>query len=159
MHWELCTSMKHEDVIRNIDTAIEKAKLKTKVKPKLLSDNGSCYISKDLGRYLTEELEMKQIHGRPAHPQTQGKIERYHRTMKNVVKLNNYYSPEELREALQEFVGRYNNQRYHEALNNLTPADVYYGRGELILKQRERLKKIAISNRKTQYLKQKLIDL
>lgn len=159
VHWELCTSMKHEDVIRNVDTAIEKAKLKTKVKPKLLSDNGSCYISKDLGRYLTEELEMKQIHGRPAHPQTQGKIERYHRTMKNVVKLNNYYSPEELKEALQEFVGRYNNQRYHEALNNLTPADVYYGRGELILKQRERLKKIAISNRKTQYLKQKLIDL
>ena len=159
VHWELCTSMKHEDVIRNVDTAIEKAKLKTKVKPKLLSDNGSCYISKDLGRYLAEELEMKQVHGRPAHPQTQGKIERYHRTMKNVVKLNNYYSPEELKEALQEFVERYNNQRYHEALNNLTPADVYYGRGELILKQRERLKKIAISNRKKQYLKQKLIDL
>ncbi|WP_164122122.1 DDE-type integrase/transposase/recombinase [Sphingobacterium sp. xlx-130] len=103
VHWELCPSMKHEDVIRNVDTAIEKAKLKTKVKPKLLSDNGSCYISKDLGRYLTEEQEMKQIHGRTAHPQTQGKIERYNRTMKNVVKLNNYYSPEELKEALQEF--------------------------------------------------------
>lgn len=108
--------------------AIEKAKLKTKVKPKLLSDNGYCYISKELGKYLTEELEMKQVHGRPAHPQIQGKIERYHRTMKNVVKLNNYYSPEELKDALEEFVEIYNNERYHEALNNLTPADVYYGR-------------------------------
>ena len=159
VHWELCTSMKHEDVIRNVDMAIEKAKLKTKVKPKLLSDNGSCYISKELGKYLNEELEMKQVHGRPAHPQTQGKIERYHRTMKNVVKLNNYYSPEELKEALEEFVNRYNNERYHESLKNLTPADVYYGRGDLILKQRESLKKLAINNRKTEYLKQKLIDL
>lgn len=159
VHWELCTSMKHEDVIRNVDKAIEKAQLKTKIKPKLLSDNGSCYISKELGKYLTEELEMKQVHGRPAHPQTQGKIERYHRTMKNVVKLNNYYSPEELKEALEEFVNRYNNERYHESLKNLTPADVYYGRGDLILKQRESLKKLAINNRKTEYLKQKLIDL
>ncbi|WP_376781271.1 MULTISPECIES: IS3 family transposase [Sphingobacterium] len=159
VHWELCTSMKHEDVIRNVDKAIEKAKLKTKAKPKLLSDNGSCYISKELGKYLTEELEMKQVHGRPAHPQTQGKIERYHRTMKNVVKLNNYYSPEELKESLEEFVNKYNNERYHESLKNLTPADVYYGRGELILKQRESLKKLAINNRKTEYLKQKLIAL
>ena len=64
---------------------------------------------------------MDQVHGRPLHPQTQGKIERYHRTMKNVVKLNNYYYPEELIRALEKFVTNYNNHRYHESLKNLTP--------------------------------------
>ena len=99
---------------------------------------------------------MDQVHGRPNHPQTQGKIERYHRTMINVVKLDNYFAPEELEAALEKFVYRYNNERYHESLNNLTPADVYFGRGELILKERERLKKIAIINRRNEYQKSKL---
>ena len=99
---------------------------------------------------------MQQVHGRPNHPQTQGKIERYHRTMKNVVKLENYFAPEELEAALQKFVNRYNNERYHESLNNLTPADVYFGRGEMILKERQKLKKIAIINRRNEYHKIKL---
>jgi len=68
----------------------------------------------------------------------------------------NYFAPEELEAALEKFVYRYNNQRYHESLNNLTPADVYFGRGELILKERERLKKIAIVKRKIEYQKLKL---
>ena len=107
-------------------------------------------------KYLKDNYQMDQIHGRPNHPQTQGKIERYHRTMKNVVKLDNYFAPKELEAALEKFVYRYNNQRYHESLNNLTPADVYFGRGELILKERERLKKIAIVKRKIEYQKLKL---
>ena len=58
--------------------------------------------------------------------------------------------------ALQKFVNRYNNERYHESLNNLTPADVYFGRGEMILKERQKLKKIAIINRRNEYQKLKL---
>lgn len=135
IHWELCDSMKSKDVIRTVNTAIEKARLKTKQKPKLLSDNGPCYVSNDLKTYLKEELNMKQVHGKPMHPQTQGKIERYHRTMKNVVKLNHFYHPEELIDALKNFVTNYNNSRYHESLNNLTPADVYYGRTDKILEK------------------------
>jgi hypothetical protein len=94
---------------------------------------------------------MEQVHGRPNHAQTQGKIECYHRTMKNDVKLDNYFAPEELEAAFEKFVYRNNNERYHESLNNLTPADVYFGRGELILKERERLKKMAIINRRNEY--------
>ena len=71
-------------------------------------------------------------------------------------KLDNYFAPEELEAALEKFVYRYNNERYHESLNNLTPADVYFGRGELILKERERLKKMAIINRRNEYQKSKL---
>ncbi len=64
----------------------------------------------------------------------------YHRTMKNVVKLNHFY-PEELTQALNEFVVNYNNNRYHESLNNLTPADVYFGRSDKILEQMSLLNK------------------
>ena len=100
---------------------------------------------------------MNQIHGKPAHPQTQGKIERYHRTMKNVVKLHHYYSPEELEAALEEFVNRYNNERYHESLKNLTPADVYFGRTDEILKTRAEIKKQTLLRRRNEYFKQKLL--
>ena len=84
---------------------------------------------------------MDQIHGKPLHPQTQGKIERYHRLIKNVVKLQNYYCPDELKAAITRCVDYYNNERYHESLDNLTPADVYLGRGEKILTIRNQIKK------------------
>ena len=101
-------------------------------------------------------MNIKSIHGRVMHPQTQGKIERYHRSMKNVVKLDNYYHPEELIEAIGEFVEYYNHQRYHESLQNVTPADVYYGRQEEILKQRELIKKQTLKRRISLYLQYKL---
>lgn len=154
VHWELCNSMKAEDVKQTVDTAIRKAKLVTKQRPRLLSDNGSCYISSELKDYLKSQ-QMDQVHGRPLHPQTQGKIERYHRSMKNVVKLNNYYYPEQLKDAIDQFVNYYNNQRYHESLNNLTPADVYYGRGNAILAERERIKRASLLNRRITYFTQK----
>lgn len=159
IHWELCDSMKAEDVNRTVNTAIEKARLKTKQKPKLLSDNGPCYVSNDLKTYLKEELNMKQIHGKPMHPQTQGKIERYHRTMKNVVKLNHFYHPEELIDALKNFVTNYNNNRYHESLNNLTPADVYYGRTDKILEKRALIKQQTLSKRRQLYNQEKIVFL
>ena len=148
VHWELCSNMKADDVKKTVDMAIKKAKLITKQKPKLLSDNGSCYVAKELKQYLKESYNMDQLHGRPFHPQTQGKIERYHRTMKNVVKLHYYYMPEELEAALKDFVEYYNHQRYHESLQNLTPADVYTGRGEMILQERKRIKMETLKTKK-----------
>ena len=76
-----------------------------------------------------------------------------------MVKLHNFYHPDELRQALSKFVDRYNNQRYHESLNNLTPADVYFGKGDAILKRREEIKKQTVKQRKNQNLNQKLIVL
>lgn len=157
VHWELCKTMKAQDVQRTVDRAIIKAGLKKGQVPKLLSDNGSCYVAGEIKTYLEEEYKMKQIHGRPAHPQTQGKIERYHRTMKNVVKLHHYYSPEELIKALEEFVNRYNNERYHESIQNLTPADVYYGRTDEILKIRQQIKQETIIRRKQYYEQNKSV--
>jgi len=148
--WRLCTSMSAGDVTDTLDDALSFTGLdevKVNHKPRLLSDNGPCYISGELSDYL-EENQMTHTRGRPYHPQTQGKIERWHRSMKNQILLNNYYLPSELQEHLQRFVSYYNHERYHESLDNLTPADVFYGRGSGILKQREMIKQNTLAIRK-----------
>lgn len=151
---ELCKSMTAEDTKRTVDKAIWVSGVSPSNRPKLLSDNGPCYISGELKEFLRKR-KMKHVRGRPCHPQTQGKIERYHRTMKNVVKLDVYYSPEELIAAINEFVEYYNNKRYHESLNDVTPADVYFGRKERILKKRRETKQQTIALRRHEYFKQK----
>ncbi|KRO51942.1 MAG: hypothetical protein ABR79_03265 [Cryomorphaceae bacterium BACL11 MAG-121001-bin54] len=101
---------------------------------------------------------MGHVRGKPNHPQTQGKIERYHRSMKNIVKLHHYYSPSELENAINDWVEYYNNERYHESLSNVTPSDVYFGREEKILKRRKETKLKSIQKRRQEYLQQKLIS-
>jgi len=100
--------------------------------PRLLSDNGPSYLSAQLGAWL-EKRGMNHTRGKPYHPMTQGKIERYHRSLKNRILLENYYLPGQLEERLAEFVALYNNQRYHESLGNLTRADIYFGVGQPFL--------------------------
>ena len=153
VHWELCTSMMEKDVERTVEIAVIKAGLSASQKPKLLSENGPCYKSGELKTFL-QAKGIRHIHGKPYHPQTQGKIERYHRSMKNVVKLDHYYSPEELERRLTEWVDWYNNQRYHESLDNLKPVDVYEGRAQKILKERRRIKQKTMEKRRKHYQKQ-----
>ena len=148
--WKLFSTMTATDVQETLDMALKKTgvdQVKVKLKPRLLSDNGPCYISKDLKDYL-DRRGITHIRSAPYHPQTQGKIERYHRSIKNVINLENYYFPEELVRAIGEFVEYYNYHRYHEALNNLIPADVFYGRGKKIITQREILKEQTLQFRR-----------
>jgi transposase InsO family protein len=77
-----------------------------------------------------------------------GKIERWHQTLKIRVLLEHYFLPGELEAHVAAFVEHYNHQRYHESLGNLTPADVYFGRGQTILLERERLKRRTIQQRR-----------
>ena len=86
--------------------------------------------------------------GKPYHPMTQGKIERYHRSMKNQILLENYYLPGQLEARLAEFVDYYNTRRYHESLHNLTPADIYCGSGPTILARRQTIKHKTIELRR-----------
>jgi putative transposase len=86
--------------------------------------------------------------GQPYHPMTQGKIERYHRSLKNRILLENYYLPGQLEAQLAEFVDYYNTRRYHESLGNLTPADIYFGRGSTILARRQKIKHQTIASRR-----------
>lgn len=96
---------------------------------------------------------MEQVHGRSNHTQTQGKIERYHSAIKNVVKLDNYHEPEELEKTLENFVNIYHNEKYRQWLQNLMPAAVCYGRGDEILKERERLKKNRLLTNEEMHIK------
>ena len=98
-----------------------------------------CYSSQELADYL-DTHGLTHTRGVPYHPMTQGKIERYHRSMKNVVKLEKYFSPWQLERALASFVEAYNHRRYHESLDNVAPADVYHGRRPAILARREQIK-------------------
>ena len=83
---------------------------------------------------------------------TQGKIERYHRSMKNIVNLQNYFLPTELETEIASFVNYYNHQRYHESLDNLTPADVYFGRAKEVLTKGDQVKKQTMQQRRLQNL-------
>ena len=142
--------MKDEDVTDTLDLALQASGCDQATvlhKPRLLSDNGSSYISGELADWL-EDQKMDHVRGAPYHPQTQGKIERWHQTLKNRILLENYYLPGALELAVEAFVDHYNHRRYHESIGNLTPADVYFGRGQAILQQRERIKRKTIESRR-----------
>ena len=153
--WKLCTTMKTEDVTDTLQLALIASgcdQARVVHKPRLLSDNGPSYISGELAEWLDEQ-DMAHVRGAPNHPQTQGKIERWHQTLKNRILLENYYLPGDLEACIGRFVEHYNHQRYHESLKNLTPADVYFGRGQTILLKRERIKRDTIKNRRLQHQK------
>ena len=116
-------------------------------RPRLLSDNGSSYISGDLAEWLGKH-RIAHTRGKPYHPMTQGKIERWHQTLKNRILLENYYLPGALEQAIDAFVEHYNHRRYHESLGNLTPADVYFGRDKIILSERRKIKEETLKLRR-----------
>lgn len=153
--WKLCAGMAASDVQDTLNLALEETGLdhaNVVHRPRLLSDNGPCYISEELAEWLGDK-GMTHTRGAPYHPQTQGKIERWHQTLKNRILLENYFLPGDLEAQIDAFVGHYNYQRYHESLKNLTPADVYFGRGQTILLKREMIKRKTFEHRRLQHRK------
>jgi transposase InsO family protein len=140
--WKLCSNMTAADVTETLRLALSAAGLNqatVRQRPRLLSDNGPSYLSAQLGAWL-EERGIGHTRGKPYHPMTQGKIERYHRSLKNQILLEHYYLPGQLEARLAEFVDFYHARRYHENLGNLTPADIYFARGPTILARRQNIK-------------------
>ena len=152
---KLSSTMKTSDVTDTLNLALEASgcdQAHVVQKPKLLSDNGSSYVSGELAEWL-DDKEMGHVRGAPYHPQTQGKIERWHQTLKNRILLKNYYLPGDLEARIGHFIEHYNHHRYHESLENLTPADVYFGRGYEILEERRRIKRQTLEHRRLQHPK------
>jgi transposase InsO family protein len=148
--WKLCATMAASDVTETLEMALTASgcrEARVRHRPRLLSDNGPGYVAGDLADWLARQ-RMEHIRGAPCHPQTQGKIERWHRTLKNRILLENHHLPGELEAQIAAFVEHYNHRRHHESLNNLTPADVYFGRGQAILLERERIKRQTIQQRR-----------
>lgn len=155
--WKLCDGMTAKDVSDTLQLALKASDMESvnvKHRPRLLSNNGPSYISAELKDWL-DEYGMGHTRGRPYHPMTQGKIERWHRSMKNQVLLENYYLPGDLKARIGEFVNYYNTERYHESLNNLTPEDVYTGRGQIVLNRRRQIKQKTIDQRRRLYYREK----
>lgn len=153
--WKLCSTMRAEDVTDTLELALTASgcdQAHVHHKPRLLSDNGPSYIAAELAEWI-ETQGMSHVRGAPLHPQTQGKIERWHQTLKNRILLENYFLPGDLEAQIEAFIEHYNHRRYHESLDNVTPADAYFGRAEAIIKQRKRIKRQTIEHRRLQHRK------
>lgn len=147
--WRLQKSMKADDFSEVVGLACEKAGIKKddpKI-PRLVTDRGPALISDDFNAYL-DEKNIHHIYASPYHPQTNGKIERYHRSMKEKVLQNVYDVPEKLKAEIGKYISHHNKRRYHEALGNVSPDDVYYGRRDTILQARAKLKIETLERRK-----------
>jgi putative transposase len=148
--WKLCATMAAADVTATLHLALKASGLDQAAvdrRPRLLSDNGPSYLATELADWLGQQ-GMSHTRGKPYHPMTQGKIERWHLSLKSRILLENYYLPGDLQRAVAAFVEHYNHRRYHESLDNLTPADVYFGRGERILATRREIKRRTIAERR-----------
>ncbi|CAA2144303.1 hypothetical protein MBLL_03426 [Methylobacterium bullatum] len=145
--------MQASDVTATLDLALGAAGLdqaRVMQRPRLLSDNGPSYVASDLTDWLGIR-GMTHIRGAPCHPRTQGRIQRWHQTLKNRILLEHAYLRGELETQVADFVERDNHARAHESLSNLTPADVYFGRGEGILAERERTKHQTLMDRRLRH--------
>jgi putative transposase len=117
-------------------------------RPRLLSDNGSSYVASDLANWLDKQ-NIKHVRGAPDHPQTQGKLSAGIRRSRTASCLST--TTGDLERQVAAFVADYNHARYHDSLDNLTPADVYFGRAEAVLLERERIKRQTIASRRLQH--------
>jgi len=158
--WELKRDMTADSLIDVVQQAVDitgMSEVPVKDRTSLLSDNGSGYVSRAFGDYL-RLVGIKHILASPFHPQTNGKVERYHKTLKGEINQLPYEMPSELTHAIESFVDYYNNHRYHEALGNVTPDDVYHGRRDAILARRKEAKRRTLLARKEHNHKLRELD-
>ena len=150
--WKLQKDMSANSLIEVVQEAVDATGMTdvpVEDRTKLLSDNGAGYVSRSFRDYL-QLVGIGHILAAPFHPQTNGKLERYHQSIKREVNQLPYELPSQLERAIADFVDYYNYRRYHKALGNVTPADVLYGRREEILERRKEVQ-IQTINRRRDY--------
>jgi transposase InsO family protein len=150
LSWELKSDMAAGSLIDVVQLAVDLTGITgvpVEDRTVLLSDNGPGYLSRQFGEYL-RLIGIKHIVAAPYHPQTNGKIERYHRTIKGEINLVPYDMPVELEEAIKAFIEYYNYRRYHEGLGDVTPYDVYTGRHPEIIQRRKEVKNRTLQARR-----------
>ncbi len=148
--WKLQLDMTADSLIQVLQLAVDvtgMTEVPLEDRTRLLSDNGSGYVSRAFRDYLNL-IGIRHILAAPYHPQTNGKLERYHQSIKHEVNQVPYEVPGDLEVAIAGFVDYYNNRRYHKALGNVTPDDVLHGRREGILIKRSEVKAQTLASRK-----------
>lgn len=147
VHWELRPTMTTDDAKEVVLAAVRKAGITPEHTLRLLHDNGTQFVSRQFKRFL-RELKIEQVRTAYRHPETNGRLERYHLTLKDAtVRLETYKTPGEARAAVEHFVYQYNTQRPHEALDNVTPASVRFGYANELRMLRQRHRAQARANR------------
>jgi len=148
--WKLQKDMSANSLVEVVQKAVDATGMTdvpVEDRTKLLSDNGAGYVSRSFRDYL-RLVGIGHILAAPFHPQTNGKVERYQRSLKREVNQLPYELPTQLERAIADFVDFYNYRRYHKALGNVTPADVLYGRREEILQRRKEVQILTINRRR-----------
>ena len=148
--WELKRDMASVSLIDVVQKAVDvtgMTDVPVEDRSTLLSDNGAGYLSRQFGEYL-RLVGVRHIIASPYHPQTNGKIERYHRSIKDEVNLLPYEMPGDLEHAIAAFVEYYNYHRYHEGLGDVTPYAVYIGRHLEIINKRKEVKNRTLQTRR-----------
>ncbi len=148
--WKLQRDMSANSLIEVVQEAVDATgmtEVPVEDRTRLLSDNGAGYVSRSFRDYL-HLVGIGHILAAPYHPQTNGKLERYHQSIKREVNQLTYEAPSQLEKAIADFVDYYNYRRYHKALSNVTPADVLYGRRQQILQHRKEVQIQTINHRR-----------
>ena len=148
--WEIQRDMTANSLIEVVQEALDATgmdRVPVRDRTRLLSDNGPGDVSRAFRKYL-KLVGVRHILASPFHPQTNGKLERYHRTLKADVNQVPYEVVQELEQAISDFVGFYNERRYHKALRDVTPADVLYGRRDAILARRKEVQRETFERRR-----------
>jgi transposase InsO family protein len=148
--WKLQRDMTSDSFIDVVQDAVDltgMTEIPMEDRTRLLSDNGPGYVSRAFRDYL-HLVGIRHILASPYHPQTNGKLERYHQSIKRDVNQIPYDAPANLNVSIADFVSYYNNQRYHKALGNVTPSDVLNGRREQILAKRKEVQDRTIRRRR-----------
>ena len=150
LSWKLQRDMTSDSFIEVVQDAVDvtgMTEVPLEDRTKLLSDNGPGYVSRSFRDYL-HLVGIRHILASPYHPQTNGKLERYHQSIKRDVNQIPYDAPGNLDVAIADFVSYYNNQRYHKALGNVTPSDVLGGQREQILETRKEVQTRTLRRRR-----------
>ncbi len=135
VHWEIREAMKESDVEIILQRAHEKF---PDAAPRVISDNGPQFIAKDFKEFIRIS-GMTHVKTSPYYPQSNGKLERYHKTIKSTcIRVNTPLSLLDVQRLVTDFVDHYNNRRLHSAIGYITPADKLQGRAETILAERDR---------------------
>ena len=130
VHWEIRESMTERDVEIILQRAREKF---PNAKPRIISDNGPQFISKDFKEFIRIS-GMTHVRTSPYYPQSNGKLERYHKTIKETcIRVRTPLSLQDARDIVADFVDQYNTRRLHSAIGYITPKDKLQGRAETIL--------------------------
>jgi len=145
--WNLCSQMETLDVDLVIRRAHEKWVAGTELRPRIISDNGPQYLSREL-RQTLKDFNMEHTRTSVAHPQSNGKLERFHGTIKHEkIRSTPSLSLDQMKSEIGRWIDAYNYERLHSSIGYVAPMDVIEGRRERIVRRREEKLKLARKQR------------